>query len=223
MARRKLHRFNQNATAENVIERGKSLYTTVKGRWNEVFFKNKNDIVLEIACGKGEYTVGLGQLFSDKNFIGIDIKGDRIARGSQRADELGLKNVGFLRTGVQYLDEFFVANEVAEIWIVHPDPHPKDKDEKRRLTNPKFLKLYKSYLKDDGILHLKTDNAPLFKYSLQVLQQDNEFEMIDFTHDLYQSDLNEGHYNIITYYETMFTGKGEKIHYLKAKYHKKSL
>ncbi len=221
MARRKLSRFRHNADADNVIERGKSLYTTIKGNWNEAYFKNNNPIVLELACGKGEYTVGLGSRFPETNFIGIDIKGDRIARGSTRALELGLKNVAFLRTGIQFLDEFFAENEVSEIWLVHPDPQPRDKEEKRRLTNQPFLNLYKKYLKDGGIYHLKTDSEFLFSYSLEVMENDPEFELLGATGDLYNSPLKEGHFEIVTYYERFFTERGSNIHYLKARLHKK--
>lgn len=220
MARRKLSRFRHNAEADNVIERGKALYTTLKGQWNETYFRNNRPIVLELACGKGEYTVGLGSRFPEHNFIGIDIKGDRIARGSARAVELGLKNVAFLRTGIQYLDEFFDENEVSEIWLVHPDPQPRDKEEKRRLTNQRFLDLYKKYLKDGGIYHLKTDSEFLFDYSLEVMKSDPEFELLDYTKDLYNSPLKEGHFEIVTHYERFFTERGASINYLKARLHK---
>ncbi len=221
MSRRKLGRFQHNLLANNVIERGKELYTSIKGRWNETYFKNQNPIVLELACGKGEYTVGLGSRFSEANFIGIDIKGDRIARGSARAIEQGLSNVAFLRTGIQYLEEFFIEDEVSEIWLVHPDPQPRDKEEKRRLTNQKFLDLYKNYLKDGGIFHLKTDSEFLFDYSLEVIKADQELEILDYTRDLYNSPLREGHFEIVTHYERFFTEQGSTIHYLKAKLHKK--
>ncbi|MCD8540535.1 MAG: tRNA (guanosine(46)-N7)-methyltransferase TrmB, partial [Leadbetterella sp.] len=189
----------------------------IKGAWNEVYFRNTNPIVLELACGKGEYTVGLGSRFPGHNFIGIDIKGDRIARGSAKAVELGLKNVAFLRTGIQYLDEFFEENEVSEIWLVHPDPQPRDKEEKRRLTNPRFLELYKRYLKDGGIYHLKTDSEFLFDYSLEVMKADPQFEILGFTKDLYNSPLKEGHFEIVTHYERFFTEKGAAINYLEAR------
>lgn len=221
MSRRKLGRFEHNLTASNVIERGKELYISIKGRWNELYFKNANPIVLELACGKGEYTVGLGGRFPDANFIGIDIKGDRIARGSLNAMKQGLENVAFLRTGIQYLEEFFVEDEVSEIWLVHPDPQPRDKEEKRRLTNQKFLDLYKRYLKDGGIFHLKTDSEFLFDYSLEVIKADEDLEILDYTKDLYNSPLREGHFEIVTYYERFFAEKGSNIHYLKAKLHKK--
>ena len=208
--------------ADNVIERGKELYTSIKGRWNEVFFKNANPITVELACGKGEYTVGLSKQFPDVNFIGVDIKGDRIARGSKKAMDLNLSNVAFLRTGIQYLDEFFEPEEIDELWLVHPDPQPRDKEEKRRLTNQKFLDIYKIYLKNEGIFHLKTDSEFLFDYSLEVIKADPEFEVLDYTHDLYNSDLMEGHFDIVTHYEKLFNEKGATIHYLKAKLIKKA-
>lgn len=222
MSRKKQHRFDHNILAENVIERGKELYTTIRGKWKETFFKNNNPITLELACGKGEYTVGLSKQFPEINFIGVDIKGDRIARGSKRAIEQNLSNVAFLRTGIQYLDEFFLPEEVDEIWLVHPDPQPRDKEERRRLTNQKFLNLYKIYLKNEGIFHLKTDSEFLFNYSLEIIKADPEFEIIDFTHDLYNSNLREGHFDIVTYYEKLFNEKGANIHYLKAKLIKKA-
>lgn len=208
--------------ADNVIERGKELYTSIKGRWNEVFFKNTNPITVELACGKGEYTVGLSKQFPDVNFIGVDIKGDRIARGSKKAMDLNLSNVAFLRTGIQYLDEFFEPEEIDELWLVHPDPQPRDKEEKRRLTNQKFLDIYKIYLKNEGIFHLKTDSEFLFDYSLEVIKADPEFEVLDYTDDLYNSDLKEGHFDIVTHYEKLFNEKGATIHYLKAKLIKKA-
>lgn len=222
MSRKKQHRFEHNIIADNVIERGKELYTSIKGKWNEVFFKNSNPITVELACGKGEYTVGLSKQFPDVNFIGVDIKGDRIARGSKKAMDLNLSNVAFLRTGIQYLDEFFEPEEIDEIWLVHPDPQPRDKEEKRRLTNQKFLDIYKIYLKNEGIFHLKTDSEFLFDYSLEVIKADPEFELLDYTDDLYNSDLKEGHFDIVTHYEKLFNEKGATIHYLKAKLIKKA-
>jgi len=222
LSRKKLPRFEHNKNASNVIERGKELYTTIKGKWNESYFKNNNKIILELACGKGEYTVGLGKRFKENNFIGIDIKGDRIARGSKIAESLDLINVAFLRTGIQFLDEFFIPDEVSEIWLVHPDPQPRDKEEKRRLTNQKFLNIYKKYLKNEGLFHLKTDSEFLFDYSMEVIKQDSEFEIISFTKDLYNSNLKEEHFEIKTYYEKLFQDQGSTINYLKAKYIKKA-
>jgi tRNA (guanine-N7-)-methyltransferase len=163
MARQKLKRFLHNTLAENVIEKGKPLYTSVKGNWNKVYFQNDNPIVLELACGKGEYTTGFAGVFPEKNYIGIDVKGDRIQRGSKRAIDNNLNNVAFLRAGIQYMDEFFEIGEVDEIWLIHPDPQPKDKDEKKRLTNPNFLSLYAKYMKQGGHFLFKTDNPFLYE------------------------------------------------------------
>ncbi len=216
MARQKLPRFEHNAQSSNVIERGKELYTTVKGKWREKYFKNFNPIVLELACGKGEYTTGLAKVFPDKNFIGIDIKGDRIARGSKRAIDLGLSNVAFLRTPMVFLEEFFEENEVDEIWLIHPDPQPRDKEERKRLTNARYLSLYKKILKPEGELIFKTDNYPLFEYSLDTISGLG-FKILRQTTDLYQSDLLVEHFGIETHYEKLFVAKGYKINYLAAK------
>lgn len=214
MARQKSNRFKHNQEADNVIERGKPLYTTIKKNWLN-FFKNDNPLCLELACGKGEYTVGLANNNSNKNYIGIDIKGDRIARGSKRAEKLGLKNAAFLRTGITYLEEFFDENEISEIWLIHPDPQARDKDEKKRLTNPDFLELYKKILKPNGLFLLKTDSKFLFDYSLAVISEDDEFEILDYTENLYNSNLYDEHFGIETHYEKLFREKGHSIYYIK--------
>ena len=220
MARQKLPRFEYNAQSENVIERGKELYTTIKSSWREKYFKNNNPLVLELACGKGEYTIGMAQVYPDKNFIGIDIKGDRIARGSKRANDLDLPNVAFLRTPMAFLEEFFEENEVDEIWLIHPDPQPRDKEERKRLTNPRYLKLFKKILKFEGNFFFKTDNFPLFMYSVQTIPV--EFEILRQTTDLDSSQLLSEHFGIDgcpieTHYEKLFKAKGHKINYLAAK------
>lgn len=222
MSRKKLPRFEHNQNADNVIERGKDLYTSIKGKWNDTYFKNANPITLELACGKGEYTVGLGTEFPQKNFIGVDIKGDRIARGSVRAINAGLENICFLRTDIRFLDEFFEPNEVSEIWLVHPDPQPRDKEERKRLTNQKFLDIYKKYLINEGIFHLKTDSSFLYEYSLEVLKADPDFEILAFTDNLYESALRVEHFEIKTYYENLFHAKGATINYIKCKLIKKA-
>ncbi len=215
MSRKKLDKYQFSREAENVIERGKPLYTTIGGKWKELYFDNPNPITLELACGKGEYTIGLAQKFPDRNFIGVDIKGDRLARGSKIATELQLKNVAFLRTSIQYMDEFFIENEVDEIWIVHPDPQLRDRDEKKRLTNTSFLKQYQFYLKPEGTLHLKTDSFPLYEYSLGTMAE-MKFEIICHTSNLYQSELLSQHHGISTHYERVFVSKGFDINYIKA-------
>lgn len=199
-----------------MIERGKPLYTTIRGHWKETYFENRNPVVLELACGKGEYTVGLGRAFPERNYIGIDIKGDRIARGSRQATEAGLTNVAFLRTSIQYLEEFFEPGEADEIWLVHPDPQPRDKDEKKRLTNQWFLALYARIIKDGGIFHLKTDNPFLYEYSLESLSGAPGYSVLEHTDNLYESDLMAGHHNITTHYEKLFREKGFTICYIKA-------
>ena len=216
MTRRKTHRFLQNAESQNVIEIGKPLYKTIRGQWRRDYFGNENPIVLELACGKGEYTVGLAQAFPDRNFIGVDIKGDRIARGSKAAQALALANVAFLRTDITFLPEFFVAHEVNEIWITFPDPQPRPKQEKHRLTHPRFLTIYTQLLVPGGTLHLKTDSADLFAYSLEQVQKYGCMNL-QYTTDLYQSTLNSIHLGIKTNYEQVFTDQGFTIKYLQCK------
>ncbi|GAB4020452.1 tRNA (guanosine(46)-N7)-methyltransferase TrmB [Spirosoma koreense] len=216
MTRRKTHRFLQNADSANVLETGKPLYKTIRGHWRTDYFGNENPIVLELACGKGEYTVGLAQAFPEMNFVGVDIKGDRIARGAQAAQRLGLANVAFLRTDINFLTEFFEPAEVNEIWITFPDPQPRPKQEKHRLTHPRFLTVYKSLLVDGGTLHLKTDNPALFAYSLAKVVEE-KFIDLHYTTDLYNSQLNTIHLGIKTKYEQLFFDKGFTINYLQCK------
>ncbi|NIJ54133.1 tRNA (guanosine(46)-N7)-methyltransferase TrmB [Dyadobacter arcticus] len=217
MTRRKMHYYRFNGDAENVIEAGKPLYSQIRGNWNESFFNNPNPIILELACGKGEYSIGLGKVFSDKNFIGMDIKGDRIARGSAVASEMGLSNVGFLRAGIRYAREFFEQHELSEIWLVHPDPQVRDRDENKRLTNPDFLNMYADFIRPGGMFHLKTDSDFLYDYSLDMLGKSGRFCVVEHTADLYQSHLVGEHHGVQTHYEHIFTKKGYSIKYIKAK------
>lgn len=216
MTRRKRDRFLQNTIAANVIENGKPLYKSIKGNWHTDQFKNNNPVVVELACGKGEYTVGLAQEYPDLNFIGVDIKGDRIARGSQIALRQGLTNVAFLRTDIQYLREFFDPNEVSELWVTFPDPQARDKQEKHRLTHPRFLDIYSELLLPGGLFHLKTDNAPFFDYSLETLPAFGFTDLV-YSRNLYESSLNDIHHGIKTKYEAMFFEKGFSINYLQCK------
>lgn len=217
MSRRKLSHYEFSAKAKNVIESGKPLYTTVKGKWNELYFNNANPVVLELACGKGEYTIGLAKVFPDKNFIGMDIKGDRIARGSLAASEGNLSNVAFLRAGIQYSDEFFTEKELDEIWLIHPDPQVRDRDENKRLTNPVFLEMYSRLLKPKGMFFIKTDSTFLYEYSLEAVGLSPHFEILDHTDDLYNSALLAEHHGVKTHYEKIFVGKGYSIKYIKAR------
>ncbi len=217
MGRKKLPRFADNEKALNVVQPGKPLYESIKGKWSSDFFKNEKPIVLELGCGRGEYTVGLAKHFPHKNFIGIDIKGSRIWKGSQVAIQENLENVGFLRTYIQNIHEFFAPDEVSEIWITFPDPRPRESDERRRMTHPRFLQMYQQLIKPEGIIHLKTDNRPLFDYTLEVLKGLNTKDL-EYTFDLYGSSLNEAHLGIKTTYEAKFTALGYDINYLKFRF-----
>jgi tRNA (guanine-N7-)-methyltransferase len=218
MSRKKNIRFKEIQQNFNVIQEGKPLFETIKGRWLSDFFKNNNPIILELGCGKGEYTVGLAKLFPAKNFIGIDIKGDRIAVGSNQAIELSLNNVAFLRTKVHDIENFFNENEVSEIWITFPDPHSLFSGIRRRMTNERFLKIYKNLLNEKGLLHLKTDNELFFDYSLETIGKFGVYDFI-YTKNLYSSELNIKHFGIKTRFEEKFTAKGFNINYLSCRFY----
>jgi tRNA (guanine-N7-)-methyltransferase len=217
--RRKLKKFADNAARRNVIEPGKENYETIKGNWRKEHFQNDNPITVELACGRGDYTIGLGRQFPERNFIGVDIKGSRIWNGSSVAEEEGLDNVAFLRTQILLIDKFFEAGEIDEIWITFPDPRPRDRDEKRRLTYPRFLNIYQQLLTDGGWLRLKTDDRPLFDYSLETVQQMPISEFA-FTHNVYESPLLDEHYGVQTTYEKRFLEEGRIINYLRCRLHK---
>ncbi|MDZ7604129.1 MAG: tRNA (guanosine(46)-N7)-methyltransferase TrmB [Cyclobacteriaceae bacterium] len=157
--RKKLQRFGEVVESQNVIQSGKELFETIRGNWRSHQFKNDNDIILELACGRGEYSTGLGAIYRDKNFVGVDIKGIRIWVGSTKARLEGLDNVAFLRAQIDHLERFFEPREISGIWIVFPDPRPKGSDEHRRLTSPKYLEIYKKLIAPGGMIHLKTDNT----------------------------------------------------------------
>lgn len=222
MPKNKLQRFAELKTFTTVHE---FLWTEretdfkLKGKWNSKYFKNENPIVLELGCGKGEYSIGLAEKYPNKNFIGIDIKGARIWRGSKNAQEKKLLNVSFLRTQIEFIESCFAKDEVSEIWITFPDPQPNK--EKKRLTHPIFLSRYKNILLPNGIVHLKTDSAELYEFTLEVLAE-NKFSKIYSTPDLYAESnslsLGEGWgeaTELKTHYEKLFTAKGKKITYLK--------
>jgi len=214
MGKNKLARFEDNQSAPNILQEGKALFDNLKGNWKELYFKNSNPITLELACGKGEYTVGLAAHFADRNFVGVDVKGARMWRGSQTAIENNWQHVAFLRTRIHALESFFAPQEIDDIWIVFPDPRPRLGDEKRRLTSPRFLKMYRNIAKPDAWIRLKTDNAALYAYTLEVLEKEN-IRNLTHTADLYNSPLLEEHFGIKTYYEEFFTAKGSNVHYIK--------
>ncbi|MDX5348131.1 MAG: tRNA (guanosine(46)-N7)-methyltransferase TrmB [Hymenobacteraceae bacterium] len=213
MSRSKLAKFAVIAERDNVMQPEKELYGKLQGKWNELFFKQNQEIVLEIGCGKGDYTIGMARLFPNKNFLGIDIKGSRIWKGSTVAVEEKLDNVGFLRTFIEGLDEHFAENEISEIWITFPDPRPKKGDVKKRLTSPRFLDMYEKIVKPGGIIHFKTDNLGLFEYTLEVLQERKVKDLV-YSFDLYNSDLQGHTLGIQTTYEKRFLADGIPIKYL---------
>jgi len=212
MGRVKAKRFVYNANDPRIVQSGKDFFDHAKGNWRKDFFGNDNPIILELACGRGEYTTGLAQYFPDKNFIGVDKKGDRMHVWLQDASEKWLTNIWFLRTIIHHLDRFFAEDEVDAIWIVHPDPRPKQGDARRRLTHPRFLALYENILVSGWLLYLKTDDADLFAYSLEMFAQE-WWELLAQTNDLHMSDLLSDHYGIQTHYEKKWIGQWRTIHY----------
>lgn len=211
----KLKRFEIISQRDNVLEPGKEIYKTIKGNWRASYFKNQNPITIELACGRGEYSVGMARLFPERNFIGIDKKGDRLWKGSTWAVEDQLNNVAFLRTEILFIESFFEAHEVDEIWLTFPDPRPRKRDEKRRLSSNGYLDMYKKLLKPEGYFRFKTDNTDLFNFTLEEIAQRNDVVDFTFTHDLYESELRAECFEIKTKYEEMFAARGEKIKYLR--------
>ncbi|UBB89406.1 tRNA (guanosine(46)-N7)-methyltransferase TrmB [Candidatus Kaistella beijingensis] len=221
MGKNKLARFAENKTLPNVFQptRDEALNNFhLKGKWRSEVFKNHNPIVLELGCGKGEYSVGLAKAFPEKNFIGIDIKGARFWFGAKEAVENNLNNAAFLRTQIELVDCFFDHDEVDEIWITFPDPQIKYRRTKHRMTHPDFLERYKKILKKDGIMHLKTDSEFLHGYTLGLLQGAGH-EIISAHHDIYGAPEYEPGTPLLreikTYYEGLFSAKGKTITYIK--------
>jgi len=213
--KRKLERFKIIEERNNVIERSKDIYETIKGNWREKVFHNDHPITLELACGRGEYSVNLAKTFPERNFIGVDIKGERIWKGSTLAVEQNLTNVAFLRTPILLIENFFTSGEVDEIWITFPDPRPRKRDIKRRLTSPRYLDAYKRMVKPGSFIRLKTDNTGLFDYSLETVQERNDVYDLRWTQDLYEDALRPECFDIKTRYEEQFSALGEKIKYLR--------
>jgi tRNA (guanine-N7-)-methyltransferase len=208
----KLKRFAEVATFSNVVQldAGKPF----KGSWSRYFFKNDNPVVLELACGKGEYTVNMARMFPGKNFIGLDYKGNRIWRGAKTALEDNVTNVGFLRIQIENILDYFGKDEVDEIWITFPDPQPQLSREKKRLTAPIFLEKYRSILKPGGIINLKTDNDDLHAYTAEKIA---ELAMLLHvkTEDLYHSEHADDLLSIKTYYEKKYLLNNKNINYLR--------
>jgi tRNA (guanine-N7-)-methyltransferase len=184
----------------------------MRGRWNELFFGNNHPNVIELGCGKGEYTVGLGRLFPEKNFIGVDIKGARIWTGAVQALQEGMKNVAFLRTQIEWIDRFFSPDEVSEIWITFPDPQMSKVN--KRMTSTRFMQLYRRILKAEGIIHLKTDSYFMYAYTSAMIKA-NGFPVEVDTDDLYHSDLADEILSIRTFYEQQWLDRGLNIKYIR--------
>ena len=214
MSRGKLKRFIYNKQNKYVIQHDEPLYESIKGNWNQSMFGNNNPITLEVGCGRGEYTTGLAELFPDRNFIGVDIKGSRLWNGAYVAEQCGLSNTAFLRTQVICLDKVFGNEEVDEIWITFPDPRPRESEERKRLVSDRFLNLYKMILKKGGFINLKTDSYSLYLFTLRVLQRRGLNIQLS-TDDLYNSRYIEYCHNIQTTYERKFLTQGVKINYLR--------
>lgn len=213
MPKIKEQRMEEIRTMEHVFEWSdyNSKNPFPKGCWNSRIFKNENPIVLELACGKGEYSLGLGRLYPNKNFVGFDIKGNRMWVGATKATELALNNVRFFRAYIDHLNQFFEEREVDEIWIIFPDPQLKK--DRKKLTSPKFLELYKPLLKKGATINLKTDSPELYEFTKEVIQQENLILHRDVA-DVYKECPKDPELSIQTYYEGLHLKKGRTIHFL---------
>ncbi len=216
MGKDKLKRFKENETFGNVFQpKFDEVFRTeyfMKGKWRTEYFKNNNPLVLELGCGKGEYTVALAQKNKDVNYIGIDIKGARLWRGAKTAVEQNLRNVAFVRSSIELIESVFDADEVDEIWLTFSDPQPKKP--KKRLSSANFLNKYKNFIKQNGKIRVKTDNQMLYEYSCAVAELNN-FNIIRSSADVYNDDnIPVEVTDIQTFYEKRFLAEGSKIHYL---------
>lgn len=208
MGQKKLVRFEELKTFPNVLQ----FPPGIAGKWSD-FFKNENPITLELACGKGEYALGLGELYPDQNFIGIDLKGNRIWVGAKKALKMNLQNVAFLRTQIDMVSEYFSSNEITSIWITFPDPQLRMSKAKKRLTHPKFLRLYQQFLKPGGLIHLKTDSPDLYRFTKWVI------DLYDCTlhtdqDDVFAEEVVHEELQIKTHYESLDIAGSNRIHHL---------
>ena len=215
MAKNKLAKFAEMETLENVFQpTHEEVFRTdykLKEKWGEQVFGNDHPIVLEVGCGKGEYSVGLGELYPEKNFIGLDIKGARMWTGAKAAKEKGMKNVVFLRTHAEELESIFAPGEVSEIWITFPDPQMAKA--RKRLTGTRFLSLYRKFLKEDGLIHLKTDSPFLYQYTAELVKV-NQLPVNVNTDDLYGVGLDDKILGIKPFYERQWLSRGKTIKYI---------
>ena len=209
MAQKKLARFAAIKTFSNVLE----YPAAMKGKWNN-FFKNKNPVILELACGRGEYTIGMAKLFSQQNFLGVDVKGNRMYIGAKKSLAENIANAGFLRTQIEKLTEYFAAGEIAEIWITFPDPQLRISKAKKRLTHPRFLRLYQEILKPGGFIHLKTDSPDLYSFTKTVAEL-YDLIIVEDSDNVYAEPGVKEELKIKTHYESLDIAQSKKIHYLK--------
>lgn len=208
MGQKKLIRFEAIKHFDNVLEYPQNM----RGQWKD-FFKNDNPVTLELACGKGEYAVGLGRLYPERNFIGIDIKGNRIWRGAKTALDDGLKNVAFIRSHIDKITDYFQQDEVAEIWITFPDPQLRASRSKKRLTHPKFLRLYQQILRNGGLVHLKTDSPDLYHFTETVVALFN-LDVAEKSDNIYAQGSIKPELQIKTHYEGLDIAQSNRIHYI---------
>lgn len=218
-SKNKLKRFRENDTFSNVVQPSREELVegrfALKGNWKQGFFKNENPIVLELGCGKGEYSVGLAREYPEKNFLGIDIKGARFWRGAKTALEEDMSNVGFMRTQIELIDHVFAKEEIDEIWITFPDPQIKYKRTKHRMTNSEFLQKYKQVLKPGGCVNLKTDSEFMHGYTLGLLHGEGH-EILDANHNVYKNEYSPKEViGIQTFYEKQYLDQGKPITYIK--------
>ena len=223
--RNKLQKFSELHTSPNVYENldatnpgltgENNAPVDLKGKWCEGHFKNPNPLTLELACGKGDYTIGLAQLYPDRNFIGVDIKGARIWRGAKTAMEANVQNAAFLRTRIEQIELFFDEKEVDEIWITFPDPFLRGSKLNRRLTSPMFLDRYKKILQPGGIVHLKTDEIQLYDFTLETLSAQQDYQLLYHDADIYGKPLHLPELEIKTFYERQHLANGKTIKYVK--------
>jgi tRNA (guanine-N7-)-methyltransferase len=217
VGKNKLARWAELDTFKNVIQPVNRVRPItdhpVKGKWKQEIFRNQNPVILELGCGRGEYTTGLAEMSPQNNYIGVDIKGARMWRGARTAHEKNISNAAFLRTRIEFTGSFFAEDEVDEIWLTFPDPQPGKKNSNKKLTCPWFLNLYRSFLKNNGIIYLKTDNEELFNYT-RSLAEKNNLPVLRATSDLYKEYHEDKILSIRTHYEDIYLKEGRKIHLL---------
>jgi len=217
MSMGKLQKFKEVTEFENTLELTdfQDLDSEKpKGRWRSEVFKNDNPIVFELACGKGTYTLELARRNPDINYLGIDIKGDRIWRGAKQALDEGLDNVRFMRMYIDHLEEYFAPNEIDDVWITFPDPYPRSSDSNKRLTSPKFLNIYQKVLKSEATIQFKTDSDGLFAFTKKVVR-DTGCNVLDLVEDIYQERPDDERLTIQTHYEKKHLARGRTISYIK--------